>query len=241
MPDPSVPLMVCHRGANRLAPENTLAAAAAAFDLGAAYVELDVRTSLDGVLFVMHDRTVDRTTDGTGPIAAMTAAQIGRLDAGAWFGDDHVGEAVPTLHEMVDHARPRGGLYVEVKAADPAAVVAVIRDSAMLDACFFWSGDPAIRDHLHGLGVPMMIRHQDYADPAAAIERHRPAIMEFPGAHVPPAMFDHCRRHGVRVMAFCGGDDHEQFRQVVTNGVDLVNLDAPDTFAGVAAALSPAS
>lgn len=229
--------MVCHRGANRLAPENTLAAAAAAFDLGAAYVEIDVRASLDGVLFVMHDRNVDRTTDGTGPIAAMTSAQVAHLDAGSWFAAGHAGETVPTLNEMLEHARPQGGLYIEIKAADPDAVITVVRDNAMLDQCFFWSGDPAIRDHLHASRVPTMIRHQDYTDPGAAIGRYQPTVMEFETHEMSPAMLDHCRRAGVRAMAFYEGADHAAFHQFVAAGVDLVNLDEPEVFNNVRANL----
>ncbi|NCF44910.1 MAG: glycerophosphodiester phosphodiesterase, partial [Proteobacteria bacterium] len=78
------PRLVCHRGASLIAPENTFAAADVALDRGAHLIELDVRESADGVLYVMHDKTLDRTTDGTGPIQHRTAAEIDALDAGRW-------------------------------------------------------------------------------------------------------------------------------------------------------------
>ncbi len=68
--------IVSHRGANGVAPENTLAAAQACIDLGVDYVEVDVWTSRDGLFYVMHDATVDRTTDGSGHLLALTAAEI---------------------------------------------------------------------------------------------------------------------------------------------------------------------
>ena len=79
-------VIVCHRGACLVAPENTLVALEKAIDLGADVVEFDVRPSQDGVLYVMHDETVDRTTNGTGRFADMHSSEIDRLDAGGWFG-----------------------------------------------------------------------------------------------------------------------------------------------------------
>jgi glycerophosphoryl diester phosphodiesterase len=94
-------LVIGHRGNDLFAPENTVASFAAA--LGKAdYVEFDGRLSSDGVLVVMHDDTVDRTTDGTGTIASKTLAQLQALDAGSWFSTGFTGEHVPTLAQAVE-------------------------------------------------------------------------------------------------------------------------------------------
>ena len=77
-----------HRGASAHAPENTLAALRLAVDQGAGMAEMDVQLSADGVPVLIHDETLDRTTDGQGPVAALPAAEIQRLDAGSWFGPD---------------------------------------------------------------------------------------------------------------------------------------------------------
>ena len=74
---------VAHRGYSAVAPENTLPALAAGVLAGATFIEFDVRTSADGVPVVIHDRTVDRTTDGTGPVWELTAEQLAALDAGS--------------------------------------------------------------------------------------------------------------------------------------------------------------
>jgi glycerophosphoryl diester phosphodiesterase len=79
------PLVIAHMGASGLAPENTLAAFKLAIALGADGVEMDVRATADGQPVVIHDARVDRTTDGSGEVSRLTAAQISRLDAGAWF------------------------------------------------------------------------------------------------------------------------------------------------------------
>jgi glycerophosphoryl diester phosphodiesterase len=96
------PGFIAHRGAGLLAPENTMAA----LRLGAAHgyrmFEFDVKLSADGVPFLLHDATLDRTTNGRGPAAALTMAELERLDAGSWHGERHAGEPVPTLATVAD-------------------------------------------------------------------------------------------------------------------------------------------
>ena len=108
---------IAHRGAPATsgAPEGTLEAFRAALDAGADWLEFDVRTTRDGVLVVMHDETVDRTTDGTGPVASLTLEAVRALDAGG-------GARVPTVEQVVELAASAGvGVMPEVKdgAADP--------------------------------------------------------------------------------------------------------------------------
>src|SRR5215213_6287556 len=95
LPPLQFPVAVAHRGANRVAPENTLPAYQAAIALGCEYVEIDVRATRDGALVLVHDRTVDRTTDGTGAVAELDFAAIRALDAGVKFGDEFQGTRVP--------------------------------------------------------------------------------------------------------------------------------------------------
>ncbi len=83
--DGELPVTVAHRGYSSVAPENTLAAVAAGMRTGAEYVEVDVHTTADGVPVVLHDQTVDRTTDGTGDVAVLAGEQVTALDAGSWF------------------------------------------------------------------------------------------------------------------------------------------------------------
>ena len=120
--EPLLPTVVAHRGASAAAPENTLAAFARAAEMGARWVECDVRLTADRVPVVIHDATLDRTTDLTGAVADRTVAAIARLDAGAWFGPACLGEPVPTLQATLDAATRHGlGLNVELKAESDAA------------------------------------------------------------------------------------------------------------------------
>ena len=106
-----------HRGSSCDCPENTMAAFRRAAELGAPSIELDIHESQDGELVVMHDNTVDRTTDGKGAIADLTAAALRRLDCGRWRGDAFAGERIPTLEEVLEFVASRNvRLNVEVKA-----------------------------------------------------------------------------------------------------------------------------
>jgi glycerophosphoryl diester phosphodiesterase len=125
---------IAHRGGpgGEGGPEGTLAAFGAAVDAGADWLEFDVRTTSDGVLVVLHDASVDRTTDGTGAIASLTLAQVRALDAGA-------GATIPTVEEVVDLAAGAGvPILPEIKdgGAHPAAaeqLVELLRAKGYLD------------------------------------------------------------------------------------------------------------
>lgn len=108
-----------HRGAKMVAPENTLPAFEQAIALGAHGVELDVQCSKDGVLVVMHDFTVDKTTNGRGPVAQLTAAELTKLDAGSHFNANFSNVTVPTLEEVLEVTAGKIKLNIEVKTQDP--------------------------------------------------------------------------------------------------------------------------
>lgn len=117
MPDaPRIPAVIGHRGAAGHAPENTLAGIREAARLGAKWVEFDVRLSADGVPVLMHDDTLDRTTDESGPVDGRDVAELRALDAGRWFHDRFTGEAIPTLQETIALLAALGlGANVEIK------------------------------------------------------------------------------------------------------------------------------
>ncbi|MBK7228394.1 MAG: hypothetical protein IPH97_05940 [Ignavibacteriales bacterium] len=83
---------IAHRGCSSLAPENTYVAWVKAIEVGADYFELDIQLSSDDSMMIMHDDTIDRTTDGTGLLSSMTYAQLRTYDAGSWFGTEFTGE-----------------------------------------------------------------------------------------------------------------------------------------------------
>ncbi|MFA7158107.1 MAG: glycerophosphodiester phosphodiesterase family protein [Kiritimatiellia bacterium] len=104
-----------HRGANRICPENTLAAFRRAVELGAHQVEMDVRFAGDGELVVIHDPDVDRTTGGSGEVSRMPLSRIKQLDAGSRLGPQFAGERIPTLREALDIMPRNVWLNLQVK------------------------------------------------------------------------------------------------------------------------------
>ena len=108
-------MAIAHRGASSYAPENTFAAFDLALELGARELEFDVQESADGELVVIHDDTVNRTTDGTGEVAGLALAALGGLDAGTWFGPRYAGERIPTFAGVLDRYGARARLHVELK------------------------------------------------------------------------------------------------------------------------------
>ena len=108
-------LNIAHRGASEYAPENTFAAFDMALDMGVNHVELDVHFSRDGHIVVIHDDNLDRTTDGSGPVADLTLAELRELDAGSWFGPEYAGERIRTLAELFERYKGRLHFHIEIK------------------------------------------------------------------------------------------------------------------------------
>jgi len=109
------PYVIGHRGAAGYAPENTMVAFERGIALRADAIELDVHPTADGHLVVIHDPTLNRTTNGTGLVAQHTLAQLRGLDAGSWFDPSFAGERIPTLREVLQWAHGRTKVVIEIK------------------------------------------------------------------------------------------------------------------------------
>lgn len=113
---------MAHRGASGRAPEHTRAAFAAALRCGADWIECDARLTRDGEVVLWHDARVDRTSDGSGAVCALTLRQLRLLDCGSWFHPRFAGERVLTLTEALRLVRGHARLNVELKTDDPMAL-----------------------------------------------------------------------------------------------------------------------
>ncbi|RLI20785.1 hypothetical protein DRO47_04510 [Candidatus Bathyarchaeota archaeon] len=133
-------MRVCaHRGASYYEPENTLRAFKRALEMGAYRLELDVRSTKDGIIVVIHDDTVDRTTNGSGFVREMTLKEIKRLDAGK-------GEKIPTLEEVLEFAKNNAKLLVDVKEKGLEEKLAeLVRAKGMVNDVVFISSIHIIR------------------------------------------------------------------------------------------------
>ena len=110
------PRIVAHRGAGKVAPENTLAALRLGHAHGHRMAEFDVKLSADGVAFLLHDATLERTTDGSGRADGRTWRELSQLDAGAWHSPAYAGEPLPTLAAVARFCRANGmAVNIEIK------------------------------------------------------------------------------------------------------------------------------
>jgi glycerophosphoryl diester phosphodiesterase len=125
----SRPILFAHRGDLAYAPENTLPAFQQALQKGADGVELDTKLTADGHVIVIHDSTVDRTTDGNGRVASLTLEAIRVLDAGKWFNEKFAGTKVPLLEEVFEVVGKDKMINIELKSHDTS------RDSLMIKVC----------------------------------------------------------------------------------------------------------
>jgi len=116
MHDVTRPVIIAHRGASADAPENTIAAFELALEQGADGIELDVHLSADGHPVVIHDFTLERTTNGSGPVSAQRVRDLKRLDAGGWRERRFLGQRVQTLQEVLERFRDRARFWIELKA-----------------------------------------------------------------------------------------------------------------------------
>lgn len=233
------PVVVAHRGASAYAPENTIASFREAWERGARIAECDVHLSADGEVIVMHDPTVDRTTDGVGEVRQLTVEELARLDAGSKFAPRFVGEPVPTLGQVLDFVRNRMVLFIEVKSG-PETIEPIfnllrargrqIRQVAVI------SFDPEVvaRSEARMPEVPTMLLL--WTDPGAAAAG--PAAVEqalslgaemvgVPSHGVSSALIEaaHSARIGVFVYTV---NDAARVVSLAERGVDGIHTDAPD-------------
>ena len=109
---------IAHRGASSYAPENTFAAYDKALAMGVNHIELDVHLTSDDHIVVIHDDTVDRTTNAIGPVSNFTLNELRALDAGSWFGPEYKGEPIRSLGETLEHYKGRLYFHIEIKARE---------------------------------------------------------------------------------------------------------------------------
>lgn len=238
---PARPLVVAHRGYSAVAPENTLPALVAAGAAGADLVEFDVRTTADGVPMVIHDRTVDRTTNGSGRVQDLGVDEIERWDAGSWFSPAYAGIRVPRLSTVLDVLGAVDvRLLVEIKppatAEQVKVIVAQLADRGLSHRSVVQSFDPGIL-HLVDEADPRLrrglLRSGFDADPVAVARDcgatlYNPSVGDVCGD---PAAVGRLRDAGVEVMPWTANDPAE-WPALLAAGVAGMITDRPGALAG---------
>ena len=186
-----------HRGFCGKYPENTLLSFSKALELGVDFIEFDVQLSKDKAPVIIHDSSLERTTNGTGYVKDHTLSELKALDAGSWMSAAYAGERIPTLEEVVALVGkyPQVIMYVEIKecsAENADITIDTLRREGCLNRCEFICFDAAILAHvkrkvptakIHGFPRHMMQNFQDGQEGTYA-------IMDFVGAHVSVATYE---------------------------------------------------
>jgi len=242
-------LIIAHRGHKVGAPEQTMAAFRLAAELGASMLEVDLRFTRDGVPVLLHDPLLDRTTSGSGPVAAMDWADVGRLDAGSWFDPKFADERVPRLDDLFELADEMNlALCIEAKgeAGDENAraalfaahaiaargrletdVVASFEPEALVAAADAVSGLRTAPDRLPERGPSVA------ADLIAQARRARARIIQHHFADLDPAVVAEVQAAGIEVWAWPPANTAEARFAVGSGAIGLMG----DDVAAIVAAL----
>ncbi|MEC8192140.1 MAG: glycerophosphodiester phosphodiesterase family protein [Myxococcota bacterium] len=231
------PVVVAHRGASALAPENTVAAIEAAVAGGASAVEFDIRQPVDGEIVVIHDATLGRTTNGRGRVNQTTWSTMKALDAGSWFGPTFTGEPVPNLGDALDALGERAIAAIEIKTK--GEVIPRIRrelsERGMLDRAIFFSFLPrqirAAREHCPSIPALLLI------DPPNGSSLYPPdtivravasgaTLVGLKGTSTTPEIVAQAHGRGLPVFVYTV-DEPAQVKAMVDAGVDGIITNKP--------------
>jgi glycerophosphoryl diester phosphodiesterase len=232
-------LVIAHRGFSGQAPENTLAAFRKAIDAGSDAIEFDVRFSKDGHLVLIHDDTVDRTTEGKGKVSELTLEELKKLDAGSWKGTAFTGERIPTLKEALDLARGRILLDIEIKDGDQGSrsmvdladlTLEAVQKAGMEGQVLFSSFDRGAVERVRTRAPHIPVAYltdKPWSSPLEASGGMPLRILDVRRSSVNPANVALARQGGIRVLVWTANTP-EDMEKLVTLGVDGIITDHPD-------------
>lgn len=238
---PGAPVLrVGHRGARGHAPENTFASFDLAVAMGVSAVETDVHVCADGAVVLIHDHTVDRTTDGSGFVKDLTLAELKELDAGAWYDTRFAGERIPELDEFLEWAKARAvAVAIEIKngpiyypAIATKLVEALHRHEMLRQALVISFDHPVLREarQLEPELATGILYAARLADPVAAAGAASAVALHPHWAYVTPDLVEVAHTAGLAVSPWCP-NDAPTIKMLADMGVDSIGTDYPELFA----------
>ncbi|MFW9916977.1 MAG: glycerophosphodiester phosphodiesterase [Candidatus Thorarchaeota archaeon] len=229
--------MIAHRGASGWAPENTLPAFQKAVELEADMIEFDIQLSADRHIVVIHDKTVDRTTNGTGKVAEKPFAELRQLDAGAWFAPNFTGTRIPTLREVLSTISDSIQLNIELKHFDPGSnlfeqdVAAIVTEFDLLNRAIFAARHPESITRLKALlpRIDCVLLQKERTEDAyvGALLKLNLKTAQIRRRSMNQAFINRLHEHKILVNLFYA-DDAEEMREFITMGIDGILTNYPD-------------
>ena len=230
-----MPMISGHRGANAIAPENTLASADSCAKYGIDYIECDLCISKDSVFYLLHDDKLDRTTNGVGEIADWMSQDIDTLDAGSWFGPEFKGQRVAKFADLLRVAKNAGiHVTVDYRAGDFGKMMELINAEGMLDSCSFTfykeEKAKAFRAIFPEVSLQAYVRELGDFDRIA--EELKPDIIVAWIEKITPEFVEKVHLRNMKMLALVLGlqDRTAENRRAVDLGVDIVASDRPEEF-----------
>lgn len=225
--------LIAHRGMMMLAPENSAEAILAAAEDFVEWVEVDVRLSADGHHVLFHDESLDRTTDGKGPVSAMTLEALQKLDAGSLFAPRFANTRILSLREGLAKARGRVNLYLDCKEIHPEVLVRDILESQMEKSVVVF-GDPKKIQKIASIGGGKIARMAKFfprtMEFKTFLEENQPAVVEMDAADVTADICQSFHEKGVKVEAKVLGlqwDNPKVWKRMVECRVDWLQTEDP--------------
>jgi glycerophosphoryl diester phosphodiesterase len=226
-------MVIAHRGASSYAPENTFAAFDLALQMEVRHIELDVDFTSDNQIVVIHDDTVNRTTNGSGPVTSHTLAALRGFDAGSWFGAKFAGERIPTFDEVLARYKGRVHLHTEIKGRSPSlaqATADLIRKHGMEGQVTITSFQSVRLEEMraHAPELPRGWLVREVSDPVILQARAMGVTQFCPRADtITPELVRRLHAEGLVVRAW-GVSTEALMQQVVEAGADGMTVNFPD-------------
>lgn len=226
-------VVISHRGEHLRHPENTMPAFEEAVRVGADFIEVDVRTTSDGKLVLMHDGSVGRTTDGQGDVAKMTFDEIRALDAGVKKGPKFQGTKVPTFDEVLDYARGKINIYVDVKQVSAKELVEHIHGHGMTDHVVIYSGwiSKAVQDLDANLKIMPEAGNSKFAQ--MLVDELHPKVLAFDAKDFMPDVIAVAKKGNALIYVDRLGpaDAAPAWQDAIDSGADGIQTDHPEELA----------
>jgi glycerophosphoryl diester phosphodiesterase len=243
-------MVIAHRGFSGAAPENTLAAFRKAIDVGSDMIELDIQLSKDGKIVVIHDETLERATNGQGRVVDRTLQELKKIDAGARFRAEFSGERIPTLQEVLDLAKGRVPVNIEIKnpthgqypiteLADKA--LREVKKAGMIDGVIFSSFNPVSLEYIkknEPRAWVAFLYHRPWNSVPEITGERRYQVLNLRNIHLTREKAGRIRKEGIKLNVYTVNKE-EELEQFVKWGVDGIITNYPDRLIQILKAKSP--
>ncbi|MBS3919299.1 MAG: glycerophosphodiester phosphodiesterase [Deltaproteobacteria bacterium] len=232
-------IVIAHRGFSGVAPENTMSAFKKAMEVGSDMIELDVRLSKDGEVVVIHDETLERATSGKGRVIGLTLDELKKLDAGSKFHPSYAGEKIPTLREVLEIAKGKVPVNIELKKGDygrwtildlAERALGEVEKAGMVDQVIFSSFDPIALERVlkKNQAVPVAyLYNRPWNFPREVTEGRPFSILNCRKSVLTSENISRAHQEGIRIGVYTLNTE-EEMGKFIDLKVDAIITDYPD-------------